>query len=42
MTPVVAITRGLIAGAIGTLAMDGLLFARHRRRGGQLATEVWR
>jgi hypothetical protein len=33
-TPVGAIGRGLVAGALGTAAMDALLFSRYRRGGG--------
>ncbi len=33
-TPLGAITRGLVAGAVGTLAMDTLLYLRYRRGGG--------
>jgi hypothetical protein len=41
MTPLGAIARGLVAGAFGTLAMDLLLFARHRRGGGEGAFAGW-
>jgi hypothetical protein len=34
MAPIQAIARGLVAGAIGTAAMDTLLFTRYRRAGG--------
>ncbi|WP_127502103.1 DUF1440 domain-containing protein [Actinoplanes solisilvae] len=34
-TPLGAVTRGLIAGAIGTMAMDALLYWRYRRGGGK-------
>jgi hypothetical protein len=34
MTPLGAVARGLVAGALGTMAMDALLFARYRRGGG--------
>ena len=40
-TPLGAIVRGFVAGAIGTAAMDTLLFARYRREGGQSSAEVW-
>ena len=41
VTPVGAVVRGLIAGAVGTAAMDGLLFARYRRNGGDSNAEEW-
>jgi hypothetical protein len=41
LTPVGAITRGLAAGAVGTAAMDTLLFARYRRDGGESKLEAW-
>jgi hypothetical protein len=34
-TPLGAITRGLVAGTAGTIAMDTLLFSRYRRGGGK-------
>ena len=40
MTPLGAVARGLVAGAIGTVAMDSLLFARYRR-GGRQYFEPW-
>lgn len=41
MTPLGAIWRGLVAGAVGTAAMDALLFARYRRGGGHVALRSW-
>ena len=41
MTPVGAVVRGLAAGTAGTLAMDLLLFARHRRGGGTSGFREW-
>jgi hypothetical protein len=41
MTPVGAVTRGLAAGAAGTLAMDLVLFARYRRGGGKSGFVDW-
>jgi hypothetical protein len=41
VTPVGALIRGLAAGAIGTAAMDGLLFIRYRRGGGTTPFEQW-
>jgi hypothetical protein len=41
VTPVGAIVRGLVAGAIGTAAMDALLFARFRRGGGEAPFSEW-
>src|ERR1700733_10412147 len=35
LTPIGAVVRGLVAGAVGTAAMDAFLFARYRRGGGQ-------
>ena len=40
-TPARAIARGLIAGTIGTAAMDAFLFARYRREGGKSAFGEW-
>lgn len=41
MTPVGAVTRGLAAGAAGTLAMDLYLFARYRRGDGKSGFRDW-
>ncbi|MEV4349505.1 hypothetical protein AB0J83_34020 [Actinoplanes sp. NPDC049596] len=41
MTPLGAVVRGLVAGAIGTLAMDTLLYRRYRRGGGQDSFQTW-
>ena len=41
VTPVGAVVRGLVAGAIGTAAMDALLFARYRRGGGTTRFAQW-
>jgi hypothetical protein len=41
MTPLGALARGLAAGALGTLAMDGLLFSRYRRGGGSDSFPAW-
>jgi hypothetical protein len=40
-TPVAAIGRGLIAGAVGTAAFDALLFWRYRNGGGETAFRDW-
>jgi hypothetical protein len=40
-SPLAAIARGLIAGAVGTIAMDTLLFARYKRGGGELSFRAW-
>ena len=40
-TPLNAVVRGLVAGAIGTAAMDALLFARYRRGGGETRFADW-
>jgi hypothetical protein len=40
-TPLGAIVRGAVAGAAGTAAMDALLFARYRRRGGDGRFAEW-
>ena len=40
-SPLGAIVRGLLAGAIGTAAMDMLLFARYRRGGGESRFRAW-
>jgi hypothetical protein len=36
--PLGAVTRGLTAAAVGTLAMDVLLYVRYRRGGGERAS----
>jgi hypothetical protein len=41
MTPVGAIVRGLVAGAVGTATMDTFLFARYRREGGTSSAAEW-
>jgi hypothetical protein len=41
LTPIGAIARGLVAGAIGTAAMDALLFSRFRRGGGETQFAEW-
>ena len=40
-TPIGAVGRGLIAGAVGTAAMDALLFWRYRRGGGMTRFRDW-
>jgi Protein of unknown function (DUF1440) len=41
ITPVGAVVRGLVASAVGTLAMDLLLFARYRRGAGKSSFRQW-
>ena len=41
LTPVGAVARGLVAGGVGTAAMDTLLFARYHRHGGTSSAEEW-
>src|ERR1700742_4022576 len=41
MRPLGAVARGVVAGAVGTAAMDALLFARYRRGGGESDLESW-
>jgi hypothetical protein len=41
MTPLGAVVRGLGAGAVGTLAMDLLLFARYKRGDGKSSFREW-
>jgi hypothetical protein len=41
MTPLSAITRGLIAGAVGTTAMDLFLYGRYRSEGGKDGLKSW-
>jgi hypothetical protein len=41
MTPVGAVTRGLLAGAVGTAAMDLLWFWRYKRGGGEDSFPSW-
>jgi hypothetical protein len=40
-TPLGAVARGLLAGAVGTLAMDSLLFLRYKRGGGKDGFLAW-
>jgi hypothetical protein len=41
MSPIGAVIRGVVAGVIGTAAMDALLFARYRRGGGDSSFAAW-
>lgn len=41
MTPLGAVARGLLAGAVGTAAMDAFLFARYVREGGESSAWEW-
>jgi hypothetical protein len=41
MTPIGAVARGMAGGTAGTLAMDLLLFARHRGGGGKAGFRAW-
>ena len=41
MTPAGAIVSGLVAGVIGTAAMDAFLFARYKRDGGETRFGDW-
>jgi hypothetical protein len=41
VTPLGAIVRGLLAGVLGTAAMDTLLFGRYKRGGGEEAFSSW-
>jgi hypothetical protein len=41
LTPVGAVVRGLLSGAVGTAAMDVSLFVRYRRGGGQSRFNQW-
>ncbi|HEX4009710.1 MAG TPA: hypothetical protein VHX62_06865 [Solirubrobacteraceae bacterium] len=41
LTPVGALARGLVAGAMGTAVMDTLLFSRYRRSGGTSTAADW-
>jgi len=41
MTPLGAVLRGLVAGAIGTAVFDGFLFARYRQGGGESRFADW-
>jgi hypothetical protein len=41
MTPLGAIARGMVAGTVGTAAMDALLFARYRKAGGDSSFAPW-
>lgn len=40
-TPLGALARGLVAGAVGTAAMDALLFVRYRKAGGADSAADW-
>ena len=41
MTPLAAVAKGLVAGVIGTLAMDASLFARYKAAGGGGGFSAW-
>jgi hypothetical protein len=41
LTPLAAVTAGLLAGGVGTAVMDALLYARYRRSGGREAALAW-
>jgi hypothetical protein len=41
MTPIGAVTGGLVASAVGTLAMDLVFFARYRSSGGKSSFRDW-
>ena len=41
LTPLAAVTAGLLSGVVGTAAMDAVLYARYRRGGGQEAPLTW-
>jgi hypothetical protein len=41
MTPLGAVARGLLAGTLGTLAMDLFLYGRYRREGGKQGLKSW-
>ena len=41
VTPAGAVARGLVAGAVGTAAMDAFLFARYRLGGGDSSAVDW-
>jgi hypothetical protein len=41
LTPVGAVVRGLIAGTLGTVAMDAFLYARYRQGGGTSTPGEW-
>jgi hypothetical protein len=41
MTPLGAVARGLVAGSVGTAAMDLFLYARYRREGGKVRLTSW-
>jgi uncharacterized membrane protein YagU involved in acid resistance len=41
LTPLAAVAAGAVAGLVGTAVMDGVLYARYRRGGGQEALLAW-
>jgi hypothetical protein len=41
LTPIGAVSRGLVAGAVGTVAMDALLYAWYRRDNGKSDFAAW-
>jgi uncharacterized membrane protein YagU involved in acid resistance len=41
LTPLAAVTGGLLAGLVGTAVMDAVLYARYRREGGKDAPLSW-
>ena len=41
LSPLGAVVRGMVAGAVGTAAMDAVLYRRHRRGGGDSGFFAW-
>ena len=41
ITPLAAVVAGLLAGAVGTVALDTVQYVRHRRAGGQESPLAW-
>jgi hypothetical protein len=41
MSPIGAVVRGIVAGIVGTAAMDAFLFGRYRRGGGDRPFAAW-
>ena len=41
VTPLAAVAAGLLAGAVGTIALDAVHYLQHRRAGGKESPLAW-